>query len=192
VSQELFDTAARLEEDGQDVRALAIYRQISETTQTQHLFLRMGACAKNLGLVDEAEHAFECALEINARSYLALWSLGILALKRRAYQTAVDYLKRACEIREEAGIFSVLGVALRNTGKNREAEEAYRTAIRLDENYEEAHYNLGVVLRLTGRPAEAAVHLRRALELDPAYAVAHRELEFVVEMNGGADPETAA
>jgi Flp pilus assembly protein TadD len=190
VSQELFDEAVRLEEEGQNEHALAIYRRISEFTQTRNLFLRLAGCAENMGLAEEAERAFQRALEIDGRSALALWSLGNLAVRRGAYETAADYLKRASEIRKDPGIFSVLGVALRNAGKDDEAEEAYRTAIRVDANYEEAHYNLGVLLRSTDRSFEAQIHLRKALELDPAYAAAHRELGFVLwQIKRGADPE---
>jgi protein O-GlcNAc transferase len=190
VSQELFDEAVRLEEEGQNERALAIWRQLAEMKPTRNAFLRLGSITKKLGRIDDAEHAFRRALEIDARSALALRLLGSLAMHRGAYETAVDYLKRASEIDEDPGIFSILGVALRNTGNAREAEEAYRTAIRMDPNYEEAHYNLGVLLRLSDRPSEAQIHLRKALALDPVFAAAHRELGFVlVLMQRRADAE---
>jgi tetratricopeptide (TPR) repeat protein len=72
-----------------------------------------------------------------------------------------------------------LGVALRNVGRNLEAEEAYRRATRIDSKYEEAYFNLAVLLRYD-RPSEAKALLRRALELDSDYAVAHRELGWAL------------
>jgi protein O-GlcNAc transferase len=188
VSQELFDEAVRLEEQGQYERALAIWRQLAEIKPTRNLFLRLGRITQSLGLTDDAERAFKLALEIDGRSAKALQSLGIIAIRRSDYEAAVSYLKQAREIEEDPGGLSLLGVALRNTGKDLEAEEAYRSAIRIDPKYEEAYYNLGALLR-DDRPSEAQAHLRKALELDPVLAPAHRELGFVL-MARGTDPET--
>src|ERR1700690_2070592 len=80
-------------------------------------------------------------------------------------------------------------IARRNLGKTLEAEEAYRRAIRLDADYEEAYYNLGVLLR-EDRPSEAEALFRKALDLDPDYAVAHRELGWALNKRGTHDDET--
>ena len=183
MSQELFDEAVHLEEQGQNEDALAIWRQLSEIKPTRNVFLRIGWLTQSLGIVDDAELSFKRALEIDGGSATALRALGILAIGRSDYETAVCYLQRAREIEEDPGGLSLLGVALRNTGKYNEAEEAYRTAIRIDSNYEEAHYNLGVLLR-DDRPTEAQLHLRKALELDPVFAPAYRELGFVLMKQG--------
>jgi Flp pilus assembly protein TadD len=81
-----------------------------------------------------------------------------------------------------------LGVALRSGGKDFEAEEAYRRAIRLDPKYEEAYYNLGVLLEVE-RPSEAQALFRTALALDPDYACAYRELGYGLS-NRGPNPES--
>jgi protein O-GlcNAc transferase len=175
VSQDLFDKALHLEEEGQLERALEVWRELASSSATRNVFLRYGGAAKELGLLDEAKEAFKRALEIDDRSAPALTQLGIIALGRHDYNTAEGYLRRACAAEEDPGRFSLLGVALRNSGKDLEAEEAYRTAIRLDPKYEETHFNLGVVLR-DDRPSEAQTLFRKALELDPNFAAAHREL----------------
>jgi len=178
VSQELFDEADRLEDEGQNEQALGIWRQLSEIEPTRNVFLRLGRLARELGLADEAEKAFQRAIKSDPRSWLALTSLGSLAIRRGEYSAAVNYLRLAREIKEDPGSLSILGDALRNTGRDSEAEEAYRSAIQIDPNYEEAYYNLGVLLR--HRPAEAQALLRRAIELDPVFAAAHRELGFLL------------
>lgn len=178
MSQDLFDEAVRLEEEGEYEHALAVWQQLAETSPTRNVFLRLGSIAKDLGLLGDAERAFKQALEIDGRSTNALMSLGSLAIDQRNYETAVDYLRRACEIQEDPGGFSLLGVALKNTGELLDAEAAYRSAIRIDPKYEEAYYNLGVLLR--DRPSEAQALLMTALELDPVYACAHRELGFLM------------
>jgi tetratricopeptide (TPR) repeat protein len=187
MSQELFDEADRLEEIGEDQRALDLWRRIAETSPTRNAFLRLARLAQALGLVDDAVDAFKHALEIDNRSAPALMSLGVIEINRGNYEAAESYLRTACDIKEDPAGFSLLGVALRNIGKTQEAEQAHRRAIGLDPKYEEAYYNLGVVLKYD-RPAEAQALFRTALELDPVYACAHRELGFLLT-NAGANQE---
>jgi tetratricopeptide (TPR) repeat protein len=181
----LFDKAIHLEEEGQLECALEVWRELASSSPTRNVFLRYGGAAKELGLLDEAEGAFRHAVEIGDRSAIALLELGIIALDRRDYDTAEGYLRRACAAKEGPIGFTLLGVALRNLGKDLDAEEAYRSAIRLDPKYEEAHFNLGVLLR-KNRPSEAQALFRKALELDPDFAAAHRELGFALSKRGAA------
>ena len=60
-----------------------------------------------------------------------------------------------------------LGWALYNLGRDAEAEEALRLAIRLEPSLEGAHYILGLVLVRQGRRDEARAQFRRARELAP-------------------------
>ena len=66
----------------------------------------------------------------------------------------------------------------------REAEAAYRLALRLDPGSLSGHYNLGLLLAQTGRPAEAETSLRRAAELGPGDPDALRLLAELLERNG--------
>jgi len=185
--QEQFDEAIRLEDEGHRELALGVWRQLTETYPTRNAFLRLGGIAKELGLLDDAGRAFKQALQIDARSALAMRELGLLAMDRRDYEIAGSYLKKACQIDEDPGGFSLLGAALAKTGKSVEAEQAYRRALTIDSKYEEAYFNLGVLLRRK-HPSEAEALFRTALELDPGYACAHRELGYVLT-HRGASPE---
>ncbi|MEI9976981.1 MAG: tetratricopeptide repeat protein [Ignavibacteriota bacterium] len=183
VSEELFREADRLEDEGQTERALAKWRELAISNPTGNVFLRLAGCAKDLGRIDEAQVAFKRVLDIDDRSPLALTELGIIALDRHDYDTAEACLRRACEAEEGPGRFTLLGVALRNLGKDLEAEEAYRRAIQLDPEYDEAYFNLGVLFR-DDRPSEAQALFRNALEIDPDFASAHRELGFLLSKLG--------
>ena len=189
MSEELFDAAVRLEEAGQLDRALPLWRQLAKSDPTRNVFLRLANITEDLGLTAEAESAFKRALEIDNRSTVALIGLGSLAIDRRDFETAAGYLEKACEIEEDPCGLSLLGVALQNTAKDIDAEQAYRRAIHIDPKYEEAYYNLGVLLRHS-RPLEAQALFRTALELDPNYACAYRELGYSLCARG-AEPETA-
>src|SRR5579859_445381 len=111
MSQELFDEAIRLEEEGQLERALGIWRQLAETSPTRNVFIRLAGVSKDLELIEDATHAFQRALEIDPQSAYALRGLGILAIDIGDSKTAESYLKKACEIEEDAGGYSLLGVA---------------------------------------------------------------------------------
>lgn len=168
---------------------MPLWRQLAKSNPTRNVFLRLANITEELGLIAEAECAFKSALKIDDRSTVALISLGSLAIDRKDYEAAARYLKNACEIEEDPCGLSLLGVALRNTGKGIDAEQAYRRAIHIDPKYEEAYYNLGVLLQHS-RPLEAQALFRTALELDPNYACAYRELGYSLRARG-AEPETA-
>jgi superkiller protein 3 len=177
--EEQFNEAVRLEAEGQTEAALVMWRELSKIHPARNGFLRLARITRKLGLLDEAQRAFEQALQIDPGSGLALKGLGVLAIGRRDFVAAADYLQRACAIEEDASTLSMLGVALHNTGRDEEAEAAYRKAIDLDPTYEEAYFNLGVVLR-DDRPGEAQENFRIALALDSEMACAHREMGFVL------------
>jgi tetratricopeptide (TPR) repeat protein len=181
----LFDKAVRLEEEGKNEEALAVWQELAKTNPTRNVFLCLASVAKDLGFKDEAERAFKRALEIDERSTHALKGLGILAIDAADYQAAVEYLSRASAIEEDPGGLSLLGVALKNIGEPLEAEVEFRRAIRINPDYEEAYFNLATLFT-QDRPSEAHALLRKAIELDPEYAAAHRELGFLL-MKRSAD-----
>jgi predicted O-linked N-acetylglucosamine transferase (SPINDLY family) len=118
-----------------------------------------------------------------AEAALAAWHGGaatpdsVLPLLRRAATTAVDY--------------SNLGAVLRTTGRQQDAETAYRKAIALDPRFPTAHYNLGNLLVGSGRLDAAADAYRTALRLKPDYAEAWNSLGTALQrrghMQGAAD-----
>jgi tetratricopeptide (TPR) repeat protein len=68
---------------------------------------------------------------------------------------------------------NTLGNALQEQGRLEEAEQCYRTAIRLKPRLGEAHYNLGNAARAGGRLAEARAGYERTIALEPRHAKAH-------------------
>jgi Flp pilus assembly protein TadD len=62
-----------------------------------------------------------------------------------------------------------LGTVFVKRRRYREAETAYREAIRLDPGLAMAHNNLGVVLKVLKRKREADAAFGEAARLDPAY-----------------------
>jgi Flp pilus assembly protein TadD len=63
--------------------------------------------------------------------------------------------------------YANMGWAYLNLGKQREAEESYRTSIQLQPRFAQAYYFLGVILDRQGRKEEARSAFRSARDLDP-------------------------
>jgi tetratricopeptide (TPR) repeat protein len=112
------------------------------------------------------------------------------ALTLNSYGVFLTSEKRFAEA-ESTSARVRLGNLLSDRGRPREAESAYRLALRLDPGSLSGHFNLGLLLEQTGRPAEAETLLQRAVELSPADADALRLLAEILERNGRTAEATA-
>ena len=65
-----------------------------------------------------------------------------------------------------------LGIVLHDLGKNKQAESAYRTALKLNPNHAEAYNNLGTIFGQSGDHKAASEMFAKALALNPDYAAA--------------------
>ena len=65
-----------------------------------------------------------------------------------------------------------------------EAQALYERALRLDDSFFEAHFNLGNIHHDLGRHAEAVESYRRALSLNGQYAEGHFYLAVTLEKLG--------
>ena len=72
-----------------------------------------------------------------------------------------------------------------------EAEEAYRTSIRLDPNQADAYHNLAILLGATGRTQEAVTCYCKALTLRPQHSEARRLLSIAYCVIGEPDKAIA-
>jgi len=73
-------------------------------------------------------------------------------------------------------IHFTIGLLRHYTGRNTEAEAAYRAAIALQNPYPAAWNNLGNVLDDLGRPAEARDAFAMAIKQSPSFSMAHNNL----------------
>ena len=65
-------------------------------------------------------------------------------------------------------VFSNYGLILKNHGRLKDAERFLRKAVKINNNFANAHYNLGLTLSLLGRESEAFNCLIKANEIDPS------------------------
>jgi len=69
-----------------------------------------------------------------------------------------------------------LGLYYSNSGKYREALDAFNQALRIKPDDAEAHYNLGVVYWKSGMHKEAIESFKQTIRIRPNYAEAHKDL----------------
>src|SRR5262249_9958234 len=77
-----------------------------------------------------------------------------------------------------------LGNALSDQGRHKEAEAAFREALRLEPDHADAHTNLGVALYGQRRHEEAEAACREAIRLEPDLAQAHNNLGAALHSQG--------
>jgi predicted O-linked N-acetylglucosamine transferase (SPINDLY family) len=103
--------------------------------------------------------------------------LGVLALQRGDYESAITLIRQAVGLNPaDARYYSNLGLAQEALGKLQEAEASYEQAIRLQPDLADAHDNLANTLRRQGRLERAVTQCREALRLRPGFPEAHSNL----------------
>ena len=83
--------------------------------------------------------------------------------------------------------YDCFGKALENIGKDKEAEEFYAGAVRLNPNYPMAQFDLGMIMLERGDGNEASNHLAAAVQLWPRNAVMQYDFGLFLEGHGKLD-----
>lgn len=116
----------------------------------------------------------------------ALWK-GKRCLDRGDIAEALTQFKRATTLlATNAGAWNYLGVALQHAGRPDEAAAAYQTALRLDHDLPEAHFNLGVLSLEQNQPEAAKSELTAYTLQRPNDAAGWLKLGFA-QLRGGGD-----
>lgn len=87
---------------------------------------------------------YEKAISIQGNFAPARLDLGLLRFQRQNYIEAAEQLAQAAALGiDDAILYNDLGISYSRTGRQRQAIESYRHALRLDPNLAQAHLNLG-------------------------------------------------
>src|SRR5262249_3481982 len=148
----------------------------AKPTQLNELFARAHATQAQ-GQLEESEAACRALLALD-ESHAGAWHLrGIIAFRSGDPATALAHVERAAALApEKADVRNSLGFALRALRRDKDAEAAFRDAVRFDPNFLEAHYQLGNLLREAKRHSDAEASYRRVLALAPGHVQAHNNL----------------
>jgi tetratricopeptide (TPR) repeat protein len=102
---------------------------------------------------------------------------GKIAFEAQRYADAVIEFRKAVAAKPDSVTALInLGAALTQTGDLTGAAEQFETAIRLEPEKGNAHYNLAVILARQNRHDEAITHLQAALKADPGDVAARNLL----------------
>jgi tetratricopeptide (TPR) repeat protein len=134
--------------------------------------------------VDEAIGAYRRALTANPNSVLALANLArIYTDNRKDLTQALDLAQRAERLApKDWYVKDVLGWALCEAGKTREAVKRLEEARALDARAPRLRYHLGMAYLKQGKKKEAATELRTALDLAPNMAKRDEVLRILDEL----------
>lgn len=115
---------------------------------------------------DEAVHAYEKALQLDASLSAAHINLGRLYHAAGRLKESEKEYRAALQMNPaDPTPYFNLGVLLEDMKRPLEAIRFYQEALDRDSAFADAHYNLGLILESLGKKREAFVHLRTARNL---------------------------
>lgn len=144
---------------------------------------REGGEAKesDAGHVPPVPHSKE--LESVAEKALPDYVRAMKVMRQGEYKKALVMLQSlSSRFPQLSGPVVNQGIAYIKMEQYKDAEQALKKAIKVNERNPYAHNNLGIALREQGQFEEAQKHYRTALELDPKYARAHFNLAVLAEL----------
>jgi serine/threonine protein kinase/Flp pilus assembly protein TadD len=165
-----YRTAARLEPG----LAMAHYN-VGNVLRDQH---RLSEAITELSKATEIQPRFADAWDSMG---LALKEQGKLLDAEKAHRKAIETHA------DDVGAYRAyanLGAALGRQGRQPEAVESFRTAIKLQPNQAQAYYGLGLALGEQGQKREAIPYFRKAVDLNPKYFEAYGNLGFALKSEG--------
>ena len=129
---------------------------LADAPNVVHARLNLASLHLRAGRWEEAEAEYKEALSLGNTLGEAQKKLGYIALQhRKDFQSAVYYYREGLFHAPEAVTWTALGVALRALGQYVEAEDAYQSALKLNDANPEAWFNLANLYRDTERVERA-------------------------------------
>ncbi|HEV3037117.1 MAG TPA: tetratricopeptide repeat protein, partial [Candidatus Angelobacter sp.] len=114
---------------------------------------------------DEAERYFREASDLAPDDPMAWVNLGAINLAHGRYSEAIPFLQKAAALKQDAGAYGNLGVALFYLGRNAESIAAFEKAAALLPNNHLMWRNLGDGYTKAGNKAKAADAYRKAIRI---------------------------
>jgi superkiller protein 3 len=137
---------------------------------------------------EQADRFIDEALKIQPSNAEGLALKGVSSMEKESWEEAVAYLEKAKEADPQLEMTYInLSKSQRNLGDFRSAEEAARTAIKLNpENYQ-AHSQLSAVLLKMNRKKEGLMELIEAVRINPLYVRGYLIIGRIFQSSGKID-----
>ncbi len=120
----------------------------------------------NKGSVTEAERYFLKAIKINAKEPLAYHFLGMIYLRQKEYEGAVEVLKKAVELNGvNDTALNNLGLAYYNLKNFEEAVDSFQRSIQLNDKIAHRFVNLGLAHQGIKEYEKAALDFENAVRI---------------------------
>lgn len=184
---------------GKDDQAVEAYRRVirsePEGPRAYEAYINLGGLYAHRGQYPEAIEAFKKAIRLEPEGTTGHYNLGVayftrgkrdLTMKEYRFikyrdKKLADALyglmhgEKVAGVRRwsrpaDAGAYLHLALSYTEAGRNQEAIEALKNAIRIEPNHAEAHYALGLAYLTVGDRGSALAEHKRLKELDPHLA----------------------
>lgn len=160
-----------------------IHAFVDSNPSSQRAWLDLGRALGELSRYDDAESAFQKAIDLaeNEPCDVAFGEIGNLYRNKGEFETAKSWYQKQIDASpQDATGYLYLGNLLLRQGKWVEAEKAFQDALGCQfVCLEETHYSLGLVNRSMGLYSEAKSHFEKALESDPSFGAAKLGLKDI-------------
>jgi len=147
----------------------------------KHDYLTYGIAFTEYGYADEAQAAFQRAIDANPELETAWFNLGTIYLNKKMYPEARKYLSEAVRLNpQDADAWNNLGSISGTEEKFDEALDEFRHAAMANPNHLIATENMMRIYRFQGRAAEAQMTLEELIARAPEIADLHLALAMTL------------
>jgi protein O-GlcNAc transferase len=168
-----------------------VFKEIIAMNANQKLKSAVDALTN--GRVDEAEALYRQVLHADPQDTVALHHLGIIHIRRREFDVAIQSIRQSLAINENnPEAYSNLGLAFMGKREFDEAIEALRHSTRLNPNNPDSYNNLATALLERQMLDEAIQSCQAALKLNSGFFLAHYNLGVVLQRQAKLDEAIAA
>ena len=140
---------------------------IARDSGDAQFYLQKGHSLLSVGKIGEAESSLKQAIALNQHTPLAYVFLANIAMKKRDYTLAESYLAQAKALTNMPEIEEHLGLCAQMQKDFSRAEQHYRAAIALDNQFARGYLNLAKLLGSLKRMDEAEPFFREAIKGEP-------------------------
>ncbi len=159
-------------------RAITMFEKaIHEQPQYTDAHLNLGVAYEKMGEAARAEAEYQRAVELAPLNVHAHNRLGLLYLSQERASQAEEQFRISLAAAPNVVAFDGLGEVLRHTGRDGEAEQAFRRALILNGADVRARLNLAELYAGSGRREQAIEQYRAVLKHEPNNARARTGVE---------------
>ena len=130
-----------------------------------------GMAFYELGRHKEALSYLDIAIKKDSSNYIAYYNKGVILDSEALFQKAINSFQKAFDKSLQKSKNSILmkGIALSELEYIEEAMDCFDKALELDENFEQAYYNLALMYDYLGKLEEGLILYDKAIKINPLY-----------------------